>query len=149
MQYLSTQRAPVTTRFLALHLKVSWHTVQQYCHELYRKGKLEQFSSSGFYYWSRKTLNAKDPLPKKPAQPSLSFSSDSSLNSSLQEKILSLLDREIDRDIDAELDAELDTQIARLRQEIKQLEERKRKRQNEFSEKEEQKKEQERVHHEK
>ena len=145
MQYLSTQRAPVTTRFLALHLKVSWHTVQQYCHELYRKGKLEQFSSSGFYYWSRKTINAKDPLPKKPAQPSLSFSSNSSLNSSLQEKILSLLDRELD----AELDAELDTQIARLRQEIKQLEERKRKRQNEFLEKEEQKKEQERVHHEK
>lgn len=46
--------SPLSTRQIALKLRLSWHTVQQHCLHLLVKKKLEHFELVGSYIWLAK-----------------------------------------------------------------------------------------------
>ena len=109
LSYLETVDNPITTRQLALRLGVSWHTIQHYCLELHAKKKIGQFSSSGFYYWTKKAVHQEN--------------KDNVIENE-RKKLISILENELDKEIDVEIDAEIET----LLREIEELKQRKLKR---------------------
>ncbi len=54
MTVVNREQRPLSTREIALKLKVSWHTVQEHCLELFAQGKLERMRVGTTHVWMKK-----------------------------------------------------------------------------------------------
>jgi len=64
LKIITRVNKPFSTRELTLKIKVSWHTVQQYCLELLAEGKIQRMRVAGAHAWMKKQTQNTDIVPE-------------------------------------------------------------------------------------